>query len=50
MNEVKLNKIDTKLMPQEFEPLVKSINQLIAKVENFIKYKKELFIRVLPMN
>ena len=44
MNEKKLNKIDPKTMPQEFEPLVKSINQLIAKVESFIKYKKDLFI------
>jgi len=44
MNEQKLNKIDSKKLPIEFEPLVKSINQLIAKVESFIKYKKDLFI------
>jgi len=44
MNELKLSKIDTNILPQEFSPLGNSINQLIAKIENFIYYKKELFI------
>jgi len=44
MNEQKLNKLDLKKIPIEFLPLGKSINQLIAKIENFIYYKKELFI------
>ena len=44
MNENKLSKLDTKSLPEEFEPLANSINQLIAKIENFIYYKKELFI------
>lgn len=44
MNENRLSKLDTKFLPKEFEPLANSINQLIAKIENFIYYKKELFI------
>ena len=44
MNENRLSKLDTKSLPEEFEPLANSINQLIAKIENFIYYKKELFI------
>ncbi|NPA51101.1 MAG: HAMP domain-containing histidine kinase [Epsilonproteobacteria bacterium] len=44
MNETKLNKINIKNLPQEFEPLGIAINSLINKVDNFIKYKKELFI------
>ncbi len=44
MNENRLSKLDTKSLPKEFEPLANSINQLIAKIENFIYYKKELFI------
>ncbi len=44
MSEKKLSKIDTKTLPIEFEPLANSINQLINKIEHFLKYKKELFI------
>jgi len=44
MNENRLSKLDTKSLPDEFTPLANSINQLIAKIENFIYYKKELFI------
>jgi len=44
MNENQLNKIDIKSLPIEFEPLANSINQLINKIEHFLKYKKELFI------
>ncbi len=44
MNESKLNKIELQSIPEEFKPLGNSINQLINKIENFIVYKKELFI------
>ena len=44
MNENRLSGLDTKSLPEEFIPLANSINQLIAKIENFIYYKKELFI------
>jgi len=44
MNEKRLAKIDTTVIPVEFEPLGNSINQLIGKIENFIHYKKDLFI------
>ena len=44
MNENRLSRLDKKTLPEEFIPLANSINQLIAKIENFIYYKKELFI------
>lgn len=44
MNEEKLGKIELRSIPVEFKPLGNSINQLINKIENFIYYKKELFI------
>jgi len=44
MSEDKLAKLDLKEVPQEFKPLGNAINQLINKIENFIFYKKELFI------
>jgi len=44
MSETELNKIDISKLPNEFQPLGNSINQLINKVEHFLKYKKELFI------
>ncbi len=44
MNERSLQKINLNTLPEEFKPLGKSINQLITKIENFIYYKKELFI------
>jgi two-component system OmpR family sensor kinase len=44
MNEKKLAKLELDKIPQEFKPLGNSINQLINKIENFIYYKKELFI------
>ena len=44
MNEKSLQKFNLKTLPNEFVPLGKSINQLITKIENFIYYKKELFI------
>jgi len=44
MSEKELGKIDIHTLPNEFKPLGNSINQLINKVEHFLKYKKELFI------
>jgi len=44
MNEKKLSKLKLEKIPDEFRPLGESINQLINKIENFIYYKKELFI------
>jgi two-component system OmpR family sensor kinase len=31
-------------LPEEFEPLGSTINHLIARIQNFVKYQKELFI------
>jgi two-component system OmpR family sensor kinase len=44
MNENSLAQIDTKKMPQEFIPLANSINTLTTRIENHVKYQKELFI------
>ncbi|MEA3315650.1 MAG: HAMP domain-containing sensor histidine kinase [Campylobacterota bacterium] len=44
MNENSLSKIDTKTLPVEFQPLANSINILTNKIENYVKYQKELFI------
>jgi len=44
MNENSLTQIDTNKMPQEFIPLANSINTLTTRIENHIKYQKELFI------
>lgn len=44
MNENSLSQIDTKKLPIEFEPLANSINTLTLKIENYVKYQKELFI------
>ena len=44
MNENSLTQIDTKRLPVEFEPLANSINTLTTKIENYVKYQKELFI------
>ncbi|RLA71706.1 MAG: sensor histidine kinase [Epsilonproteobacteria bacterium] len=43
-NETMMEPIKTDDLPQEFEPLSVSINTLIIRIQNFIKYKKELFI------
>lgn len=43
-NETMMEPIKTDDLPREFEPLSESINSLIARIQNFIKYKKELFI------
>jgi two-component system OmpR family sensor kinase len=44
MNENYLTQIDKKTLPIEFHPLASSINTLTHKIENFVKFKKELFI------
>jgi len=44
MNEHLIKPINTKTLPKEFEPLGETINHLIARIQNFVKYQKELFI------
>jgi two-component system OmpR family sensor kinase len=44
MNEHLMRPIEVKELPQEFEPLGITINHLIARIQNFVKYQKELFI------
>ncbi len=44
MNEHLMRPIKVKELPEEFEPLGSTINHLIARIQNFVKYQKELFI------
>jgi two-component system OmpR family sensor kinase len=44
MNEHLIKPIDINELPQEFEPLAETINHLIGRIQNFVKYQKELFI------
>ena len=44
MNEHLIQPIKVESLPLEFEPLGETINHLIARIENFVKYQKELFI------
>ena len=44
MNEHLLKPIDTSALPKEFEPLGEILNHLIARIQNSVKYQKELFI------
>ncbi len=44
MNENFLEHIDTNELPTEFVSLGESINKLIDRIQNFVKYQKELFI------
>lgn len=44
MNEHLMKPIKVELLPQEFEPLGITINHLISRIQNFVKYQKELFI------
>ncbi|MDD5158213.1 HAMP domain-containing sensor histidine kinase [Sulfurimonas sp.] len=44
MNEHLMNPIIIEELPEEFEPLGETINHLIARIQNFVKYQKELFI------
>jgi two-component system OmpR family sensor kinase len=43
-NEKMIEPIDTTDLPKEFETLAISINTLMMRIQNFIKYKKELFV------
>jgi len=44
MNEHLMKPINVEELPEEFEPLGVTINHLIARIQNFVKYQKELFI------
>lgn len=44
MNEHVMKPIDINSLPQEFEPLGITLNHLISRIQNFVKYQKELFI------
>ena len=44
MNEHLIKPIQIKELPEEFEPLGSTINHLILRIQNFVKYQKELFI------
>jgi len=44
MNEHLMKPIKIEELPEEFEPLGTTINHLIARIQNFVKYQKELFI------
>ncbi len=44
MNEHLMQSIKVEELPTEFEPLGITINHLINRVQNFVKYQKELFI------
>jgi two-component system OmpR family sensor kinase len=44
MNEHLMRPINIEKLPEEFEPLGVTINHLIARIQNFVKYQKELFI------
>lgn len=46
MDENFLTQINKKGLPVEFHPLANSINSLMNRIENNIKFKKELFIGV----
>ncbi len=46
MNEHFLEKIDTTTLPEEFIELGESINKLIDRIQNFVKYQRELFIGI----
>jgi two-component system OmpR family sensor kinase len=44
MNEHLMKPIVVEELPEEFEPLGVTINHLISRIQNFVKYQKELFI------
>ena len=44
MNESFLDKIEVEKLPDEFVPLGESVNKLVDRIQNFVKYQKELFI------
>ena len=44
MNEHLLRPIQVENLPEEFKPLGETINRLMGRIQNFVKYQKELFI------
>ncbi|MCD6433015.1 MAG: HAMP domain-containing histidine kinase, partial [Sulfurimonas sp.] len=44
MNEHLMKPIIVEELPKEFEPLGTTLNHLITRIQNFVKYQKELFI------
>ncbi len=44
MNEHLLRPIKVEQLPDEFEPLGETLNRLMGRIQNFVKYQKELFI------
>jgi two-component system OmpR family sensor kinase len=44
MNEQMMRPITVDELPEEFVPLGETINRLISRIQNFVKYQKELFI------
>jgi len=44
MNEHLIKPVVIEELPEEFESLGETINHLIARIQNFVKYQKELFI------
>ncbi|MDP3301348.1 MAG: HAMP domain-containing sensor histidine kinase [Sulfuricurvum sp.] len=44
MNEHLLRPIRVDQLPEEFEPLGETLNRLMGRIQNFVKYQKELFI------
>jgi two-component system OmpR family sensor kinase len=43
-NEKMIEPINTENLPKEFETLAISLNTLMMRIQNFVKYKKELFV------
>ena len=46
LDEKFLHELDIKSLPDEFLPLGNSINRLIARIQTFVLYQKELFVGV----
>ncbi len=44
MNEHLMKEIRLEELPEEFRPLGETINHLLQRIQNFVKYQKELFI------
>jgi two-component system OmpR family sensor kinase len=44
IDETMIDTLDTSKLPKEFEILGKTLNNLLLRINNFIQYKKELFI------
>ena len=44
MNEHLIRPIRVEQLPDEFEPLGETLNRLMGRIQNFVKYQKELFI------